>query len=212
MASVSRRTEVTNCNLATFFFFPGWAFSSLSQPVPLALEINLTLLPLKHLTRVSSPSKGVLVAGRRDQLLWDIHPCHHWHGSLLCLQPENRLEGVKLQPACEGDAGGKDHQSKVSCRWKQELLQVERFGRQHRAQIGGSKLSSTGTLTGENLLKTHFQSSGWVMGLSSLKMLASNCCLDKLKIFLSYRFLLSQYQNLDIKEFFPGWSHQSITW
>ena len=60
------------------------------------------------------------------------------------------------------------------------------FGKLLLEQIEGWRLSSTGTLTGEKL-STLKESSGWVMGLSSPRMLGSRWSSDKLKSFLSYR-------------------------
>ena len=61
----------TKVNDNTFsLLIPGSTCSSVSQPVPLALEVNLALLPLQHLlTRVSSHAEGMLVAGGADRLL-----------------------------------------------------------------------------------------------------------------------------------------------
>ena len=64
---------------------------------------------------------------------------------------------------CRRSRCGKDHQSEVSCRWKLELLQMGRFGKQLLARIGGWRLSSTGTSTGEKRsILQYFQGKRWL--------------------------------------------------
>ena len=38
----------------------------------------------------------------------DLHSCDHRLRGLLCFQPGDKLYGVELQQACEGDAGKRD--------------------------------------------------------------------------------------------------------
>ena len=101
----------------------GWACPSVSEPVPLAVEVDLSLFPLQHhLLKLPPHVEAVLVAGKPGQLIPDqqpnltlnitkgellpnLHPRHHWHRSLLCLQPSNELRGFWVQSSCERDAG-----------------------------------------------------------------------------------------------------------
>ena len=110
----SPRTRWPGPQIVFTYIISGWAFPSVSELVSFTLEVDLALLLLQLLHRVCPHAERMLVARRKDQLLSDLHPCHHRHWSLLRIQPAHGFQGVNLQPACEGNAGGGFEKIKVS--------------------------------------------------------------------------------------------------
>ena len=89
-------------------FFPGGLWESVPQHLPPALEVNPALLPVPLLgdLPLHAHVEAVPVGGEGGQLLRDLQTCHHRYWGLLCLQPAEWLEGVKIQPTSQRDTSG----------------------------------------------------------------------------------------------------------